>query len=274
MAADFGHRFIRSRMAVMTRQVKSAIRVLEILEFFDRRRHEATVMEVSQDLGYPQSSTSILLHNLTTLGYLQRGMDGKTFVPTLRVTILGSWIAPTEVPSAEILTLMQELGELTRETIILAALTNDVIRYVHVVPGSGSMRLHVGPGTLRPLAISGSGRLFMSAMTEDQVRRIIVRHNAAQRQDSERLSMAAVRRDLAQIRDTGCAVSLDRITPGAGVVFVRLPDGAIGTPHAIAVGGLSKKIKDNRDWYVQLIRKGMRRYLHYAGGARRQKAET
>lgn len=254
----------------MTRAVKSAIRVLEVLEYFDRRQREATVTDIARELKYPQSSTSVLLRNLTDLGYLQRGSGGNTYVPTTRVTLLGSWIAPMETPSGEVLALMQELGETTGETIILATLTNDFVRYVHVVPATTAMRLHVGPGMIRPIAISGAGRLFMSMMGEEQVRRIIVRHNAAEAEDTKRLSMAAVRRDLAAIREAGYALSLDRITPGAGVVFVPLPAAALGTPHAIAIGGLTKKVKDNCEWYARLIRSGIRRYLPHGAAAKRK----
>lgn len=251
-------------MAHADRSVKSAVRVLEILEFFDRRRREATVKEIAQELDYPQSSTSVLLQTLTSLGYLHRGSSGRTFQPTLRVSVLGSWMAPTEAPSGEVLTMMQALGEMTGETIILSALANDVVRYVHVVPATGSMRLHVGPGTVRPLATSGAGRLFMSTMSEEQVRQIVVRHNSAQKEDASRLSMAAVRRDLAQIKSMRYSVSLDKITAGAGVVNILLPPGAMQSPHALAIGGLSRKIKDNCEWYVQIMRKATRRYLRYA----------
>jgi IclR family acetate operon transcriptional repressor len=251
-------------MAEISAGVKSAVRALEILEFFDRRRREATVKEIATELGYPQSSTSVLLQTLTARGYLARGSGSRTFQPTLRVSVLGSWMAPTEAPSGEILTMMQELGDITGETIILAALANDVIRYVHVVPATGSMRLHVGPGTVRPLATSGAGRVFMSMMSEDQLRGIIIRHNASQKDDASRLSMAAVRRDLAQIKSQRYAISLDRITAGAGVVVLPLPPGAMKTPHALAIGGLSQKMKENCDWYVQLMRKSVRRYLRYA----------
>ena len=253
----------------MTRAVKSAIRVLEILEFFDRRHSEATVSDIARELRYPQSSTSILLQNLTELGYLQRGSTGKAYVPTIRVTVLGSWIAPMEKPGGDILALMQELGEMTGETIILATLTNDFVRYVHVVPATTAMRLHVGPGMIRPLATSGAGRLFMSTMGEDRIRTIVGRHNAVEVEDTKRLSMAAVRKDLAAIRAAGYALSLDRITPGAGVVIVPLSPAVLGTPHAIAIGGLSKKIKDNSEWYAQLIRKGIRRYVQQGAAPRR-----
>ena len=256
----------------MTRAVKSAIRVLEVLEFFDRRQGEATVTDIARELRYPQSSTSILLQNLAKLGYLQRGSTGKAYVPTIRVTLLGSWIAPIETPSGDILALMQELGGMTGETIILATLTNDFVRYVHVVPATTAMRLHAGPGEIRPLATSGAGRLFMSTMGEDRIRKIVVRHNAGETEDTKRLSMAAVRRDLAGIRVAGYALSLDRITPGAGVVFALLPPAALGTPHAIGIGGLSNKIKDHSDWYAQLIRKGIRRYVEGAAPRRARKA--
>lgn len=270
MVVARGSAAVDAQARAVTREVKSAIRVLEILEFFDRRRREATVMDVATELGYPQSSTSILLQNLAQRGYLQRRSGNRTYLPSMRVKLLGSWIAPTETPSGEILTLMQELGEATGETIILAGLANDVVRYAHVVPATGPMRLHVGPGTVRPLAVSGAGRLFMASMNEEQVRRIVARHNASLLEDPHRLSMAAVRRDLAQIRSLGYSLSLDRITPGAGVVFVRLPDGATEAPHAIAIGGVTQKIRENSESYAALIRRGIRRHLRYATSAGRK----
>lgn len=253
----------------MSRVVKSAVRVLEVFEFFDRRQAEATITEICHELNYPQSSTSILLQNLSELGYLQRGIDGRSFLPTQRVTILGSWIAPVQKPSEEAIALMRSLGHATGETIILAALVGDSVRYLYVVPATTAMRLHVGPGLVRPLATSGAGRLFMSTMGEEQVRRIIVRHNAAEINDTRRLSMAAVRRDLATIRETGYAVSLDRITPGAGVIALLLPDGVQGVPQAVAIGGLSRTVRDKAEFFAQLMRKEIRQHLKKTSDTKR-----
>lgn len=253
----------------MARSVKSAVRVLEVLEFFDRRQGEASVTEICKELRYPQSSTSILLNNLVDLGYLDRGLDGKAFIPTTRVTMLGSWIAPIQKPSPETIELMKALGEETGETIILAVLTGESVRYAHVVPATTALRLHVAPGLVRPLATSGSGRLFMSAMGEDQVRKIIVRHNAAETNDSRRLSMAAVRRDLDAIREAGYALSLDRITPGAGVVATALPDLGNGVAQAVMIGGASRTIRDNAENFAQLMRREIRRFLGSVSAGRR-----
>ena len=72
----------------MPRVVKSAVRVLEVLELFDRLQREASVGEIARELGYPVSSTSMLLGNLLERGYLRHGPDQRSYFPTPRVTLL------------------------------------------------------------------------------------------------------------------------------------------------------------------------------------------
>src|SRR5690349_21704846 len=72
--------------------VKSAGRVLEILEFFDEIRREASEAEIAHKLAYPQSSTSALLKSLTRLGYLDYDAASRTYLPSPRVALLGTWL--------------------------------------------------------------------------------------------------------------------------------------------------------------------------------------
>lgn len=245
----------------MNGTVKSATRVLEVFEYFDRIRRAATVMEVARSLGYPQSSTSVLLRSLVDLGYLEQDSGRRTYLPTPRVTLLGSWIEPLLSPGGAIVRMMDELGELTGETIILGVPSGEAVRYIHVVQATGAMRLHVGNGTMRPMAISGMGRLFMSTMDDVRVRQIVHRYNTEITREENKLNLAAVRRDLASLRADGYAPSFDRVTPGAGGISVLLPVTPHGVPMAMAIGGLSKTINDNRDRLLLLIRKSIRRQL-------------
>lgn len=73
--------------------VKSAARVLEVFEYFAGRKAPATVGEVCASLGYPQSSTSVLLKSLLTLGYLSYDGTTRRYAPSEKVANLGSWIA-------------------------------------------------------------------------------------------------------------------------------------------------------------------------------------
>ena len=51
--------------ALDPKKIKSAQRVLEVLEYFTHDREEATVMDIARAMGYPQSSTSELLSRTT-----------------------------------------------------------------------------------------------------------------------------------------------------------------------------------------------------------------
>jgi IclR family transcriptional regulator, acetate operon repressor len=245
----------------MPRTVKSAVRVLEVLELFDRLQREATVGEIARELGYPVSSTSILLGNLLERGYLRHGPDQRSYFPTPRVSLLGAWIEPLLTPSGEVLRLMAELGERTGETIILAAPTRDQAQYVHVVPATTTMRMHVGPGTMRPLVASGLGRTLLAAMPEDRVRHLVLRHKEGPLAAEFPVSFAALQRELASIRARGYSVTLRGVTPGAGLIGMLLPVRVDGLPLAVGIGGWANEMRNRQDEYVNLLREVTERHL-------------
>lgn len=241
--------------------VKSAARVIEMLEYFDSVRVEATIMDIARALDYPQSSTSVLVRSLVELGYLQHGVRYRAYRPTPRVTLLGAWIEPMLAPDGAIVRLMNELGDATGETIILASEHSTVVRYIYVVPASTAMRLHVGPGTLRPTAYSGAGRVFMSRMSEDRVRWLVHRFNEEHPKGTPRLYLTAVRRDLAAIRADGYCVSYDRITQGAGIVAAPLPVTSEAMPLVVGIGGLSQTIRAKSALFSARILDAIRRHF-------------
>ncbi|MGE0314439.1 MAG: IclR family transcriptional regulator [Lautropia sp.] len=245
----------------MGRPVKSAVRVLEIFELFDRLQREATVGEIARTLGYPKSSTSVLLNSLAELGYLYHGSSQRSYLPTPRVSLLGSWVAPMLSPGGDVLLAMAELGERTGETIILAAPTRDQIQYIHVVPATATMRLPVGPGTTRPMLTSGIGRLLLSVKADEEIAQMVYRHNSGPGADGARVSLAAVRRDLALIRAQGYALFYKGVTPGAAVLGMLLPFDVGGVRLAIGIGGWARTVRAHQDTYVTLLRSTIERRL-------------
>jgi len=246
----------------VSRTVKSAVRVLQVLELFDRLQREASVGEIASELGYPLSSTSMLLASLLECGYLRHGANPRTYFPTPKVTVLGSWVEPRLQPQGEVMRMMAELGEATGETIILAAPTRDQAQYVHVVPATTTMRMHVGPGTMRPLVASGLGRILISTMPDDKVRQLVMRHNDGPLVEKEgRVSMAALQREVSVIRTRGWSVVLRGVTPGAGLVGMLLPLELGGLPLALGIGGWAREIRAKQQDYVALLRGCVDRHL-------------
>ncbi|MEJ0045322.1 MAG: helix-turn-helix domain-containing protein [Rhodospirillales bacterium] len=120
--------------------IKSAERVLHVLEYFDSKRTKATVMEIARQLGYPQSSTSELLRCLVKLGYLNYDRFRRTYEPTARVPLLGAWVQPGLFRHGHLLPMLDEISRATGETVTLSSLVGLEVHYIHVVPAARHRR--------------------------------------------------------------------------------------------------------------------------------------
>ena len=69
--------------------IKSARRVFEIMEFFDRARRPLGLKAICDELRYPVSSGAAMLKSLVTLGYLEYDRKTQTYLPTMRIAVLG-----------------------------------------------------------------------------------------------------------------------------------------------------------------------------------------
>ena len=246
--------------------VKSAVRVIEVLEFFDAVQREASLSEIARALGYPLSSTSMLLHSLVQRGYLAQG-DKRAYRPTPRVKLLGAWLSPLLDANGPVTSMMDWVGSQCQQLVVLAAPEPMQVRYIRVVPATGTVRLHVTPGAVRPLPTSGFGRLFMTRMSDEEVDQVLRFHNAQQASDTSRLSATALRRDLQAIRATKCSVSFDKVSPGAGVVAVQVPTPVHETPLAVGIGGPSALIRSHAASYGALLQDAVRRFCAPAATA-------
>jgi DNA-binding IclR family transcriptional regulator len=241
--------------------VKSAARALEVLEYFDEIRSAASVMDVARTLHYPQSSTTELLKSLAQMGYLSYDPQQRRYLPTHRVALLGKWIQAPHLAEGRVTQMMEELGEITHETIILAEQSSTIVRYIYVVPSRKAMRLHVGPGTIRPIARSGIGRLFLSAMPPERVQQLLRRINASAAPDEPIINYATLKPELEMIARQGYYVLLAGVTPGSGIVTMMLPK-TEGYPElALGIGGFADGIAANADKLVDAMRRSIKRYL-------------
>ena len=218
--------------------VKSAARVLQIFELFDTMRGPLKVGEIAERLDYPQSSTSVLLRSLVGLGYLAADPVARTFVPTPRIGLLGSWCVTDPMRSGAVHRLMDELSRATGQTIILAGRNGIYAQYFHVVQATRPLRLHVPVGALRMLVWSTAGFVMLQDMPEAQVRVLVRRTNAEAGPSQARIQVADVLARIAQARQAGYGFSRALVTPGTGMICVRLPIQQAGAdPMTICVSG-------------------------------------
>ncbi|MHB1122183.1 MAG: IclR family transcriptional regulator [Ramlibacter sp.] len=229
--------------------VKSAARAIQVLEFFDAAKRASAVADVADHYGWPHSSTSALMRTLVSLGYLHYDASGRSYMPSMRVALLGDWLHESLLAHGRLSALLQQLHRETHETVVLAAQNGLHSQYLRVIEGTNTLRMHLQHGMLRPLLTSGTGRILMTQMEAGAIRKLVRKHNLRDGQDQP----VEVEEVLAQVdedRARGYAFSKNRITAHAGLIAMLLPTSACEKPLAIGVAGLTERLVANEQRYV------------------------
>jgi DNA-binding IclR family transcriptional regulator len=210
--------------ALSAGHVKSAQRVLEVFEYFNGGRQTATVMEISRRCGYPQSSASKLLSCLAGLGYLHHDHSNRTYRPTARVALLGSWVQPHLFRRGALLRMIDELADEIDCEVWLGAQVGLEAQILQTVTPAGRKMRNVRSGSSRSLLRSPLGRVLLSAADAAHARKLVHRLNADAPAE-KKLSWPELETELTLIRaqghaltvhdwdsgeDSGCAVLLPR----------------------------------------------------------------
>lgn len=236
--------------------VKSARRVLEIFEYFAGRQSPATVTEVSRELGYPQSSTSVLMESLRTLGYLSYDRYTRRFNPTLRIAFMGSWVQENMYNDGNLYRLMARLQQRTDCTVILGVQNDIHVQYIHSIQAGSALRFFVRAGTLRPLARAAIGKMLLSTQSDQTIRALLIRINA-QEEPQYRVKLADLMEDIACCRRDGYYISDGSVTQGAGVVAMLLPD-IPGQPQiGLGIGAPMPTLRQKRDEIIEVLREAV-----------------
>lgn len=233
--------------------VKSAVRVLEVLDFFRQRRQPASLKQIAESLEYPPSSATVLLKNLTDLGYLSYDRGTREYFPTLRVASLGDWISHELFGRGEIFELMQDLHVASGETVSIA-LQNDIyIQYSRVIQSTHPLRFYTEEGSQRPLTQSATGWLLLSTHSDAMVDRLVRRANIATPRGQERQPMGLMQERIAEARRAGVMYAENIPLTGGATVAALLPVKVQGKAVVLGMGGTIERIRPNKERYLKLL---------------------
>jgi DNA-binding IclR family transcriptional regulator len=235
--------------------IKSAERALGILEYFREERRAATVGEISNSLGLPQSSTSMLLKCLSNLGYLDYGPETRKFRPTYRVAVLGSWIQKSLFDGGPLTDTMEALRQETGESVMLGLQNGAKMQYVHIVEANNAVRLTIQVGILRPMTCSALGQMLLTRKADHEVRAIVRSNNADAVDAAHRVKEREFMAELETIRFRGFAESQGRMIAEANTIAMLVPVAKDATPLAIGVGGPIDRINLRRDDILRALRR-------------------
>jgi DNA-binding IclR family transcriptional regulator len=182
---------------------KSALRVLEIMEFIANERDGCTHTAIAQGLGIPKSSLTELLQDMVSKGYLQRKPDSGIF--TIGVQVL--WLANSYLRNLELVRIGQPivaaLFQQVKEFSLLAIPTGSeyVVISTESVPSVLAHSLQVG--SRGPLFCSALGKAILAFMPEEQCNAILESGPWPAYTPATKTKLPEIKAQLAETRRTG-----------------------------------------------------------------------
>ena len=238
-----------------TATVKSATRVIEVLEFFRDHREPRSLKQLTDALGYPQSSTTVLLKSLVNLGYLNYDRVRRVNFPTLRVASLGDWIGHALLGRGRLLEAMRDVHHATGETVSIAVQNDVYMQYIRVLQSSHPLRFYTEEGSMRPLVQSSLGWLLMSTRPDDEVERLVRRANIAIARPGDRVKVNEMVERVAALRGQATVYAENIPLLGGATLSTLLPVTIHDQPVAFGLGGALERVRPMQQRYATLLRR-------------------
>lgn len=253
------------------REVKSAVRSLDVLCLFAAERRALCQRDIVLLLGYPQSSTTFLLKTMVDSGYLIYDPIERTYFPTPKVLGIGDWLRETDYgrmdADSPLAGLIRELQDEFGETVCLSTQNDTNVYWHRVVARNLPASLYYPEGQMYALTYSSHGWVLMSRLKEERVDRTCRLVNAKERDVRLRVDPDKAVRRAEQIRQRGYFYHRNTFLVGGSSVSMLLPGRIGGRVFAIGVGGTVERIERKLDQIVPRFQAAVAAYGARIAGA-------
>lgn len=232
---------------------RSEIRAFRVLELLDARKAPLRLKDFVEDLAAPTSSTAELLKSMTDAGYLAFDVRTRSYMPTVRVASLGSWVPDSWLRREEVINAMATLSRKCGELIFLGVASDIYVHYTETLQSTLTIRMVVEPNAKRLLVQSGMGWALLSAEPDATIEKIHALTIHRKEADRRKLPLQKVMDQVQQARDKGYIYSRSTVFDGAGVIATRLPVMQHGRALALGIAGPTSRLDDSEAYLSRLL---------------------
>ena len=253
----------------MNHEVKSAVRVLELVEYLAGCSEPVTLKEITQQLGFPKSSTHALAQTLVARGYaIQDATERYVLVHGSRH---GSAVRAQE---ARLLSaahpVMEELRERTGETVVVSVRTGrGEVRRLAKCVSRQVVRYDVDLDAPNESDCTATGRILLAYWDPALVEAYLARKTVVAYTSATVTDIDALRRILAQVRHQGYAINDQEYVQDSVGVAAPIRDRDDNVVAALNLGTLTVRFRMRREEMIAAVKdcagKISRRIGHTAG---------
>jgi DNA-binding IclR family transcriptional regulator len=233
--------------------VKSAGRVLEVLEAFREELAPMTAQQLSTRLRYPLSSTSVLLRFMAAQGYLTVDKERRAYFPTARVAALGAWIHDSPIINPALTALARHVRRVSGETVSLSVAVGHEIEIVFIQLAKHQISLSIQVGARLPLCQSALGYAWLTTKEPREIRRVAEWHNSMVGRSGQ-VQIAQFVNNMKRFKEKGYVITPTPLFPGFATISVPLWDTVHEQVVMISVSGMRQGLFAQEERIVTLLR--------------------
>jgi DNA-binding IclR family transcriptional regulator len=216
--------------------VKTALRVIEIMEIYAREGRSLTLTELAKLLGAPMSSCLGLIRTLASLGYLYETGRRQGYYPTSRLLDIAQRISRNDPLLERVQPVLEALRDATGETVIFGKLQDDGrVLYLEVRESLNPVRYTATPGEARDVHVNSIGRAILGAMTAQARDAALSAADFTPRTGRTLTSRAALEEALRRWQEQGWYPNFGESFPDLGAIAVPVELG--GVIYGVSVAG-------------------------------------
>jgi DNA-binding IclR family transcriptional regulator len=235
-------------------------RAFAILEFLDGARRGWNISELSRKLGFPKSTTHLIVLTLERLGYLTREPGSRDYSLGLKVYGLGRGLMKKLVLPDIALPHLQWLVEKTRLTAHLAVLEKDQAIYIQKVDGPGLIKFDTYVGKRTNLHCTGVGKVLAAFADPQRQQQILSKKSFARYTNNTITSAALLKSELMNVRQRGYAIDDQEEELDIRCLAAPVFNQAGEFMAALGLTGTTGQLRnDNIDEYAGLVTEAARK---------------
>ena len=246
---------IASREDVADKGSRSVRRALDILELLLSEDRPTPVSAITGRLGIPKSTTYELVHTLIDGGYLDRNDQTGHVTLGRKLYDLGMAYKSRVDLLKEGSRIVEELRDLTGETVQLSILENDMMVVVMKEDGIRPIRIYSRVGSRVPVNWAAAGRLLVSDLPDGALADLLIREARQSPSGNAITDVPTLVEQIRRFRQQGYALELNEVNEHAGCVAAPVVDSngrcvasisIVAPEQRLNVDNLQKLIDDAR----------------------------
>ncbi len=234
-------------------RVKTALRIIEIIEIFAREQKPLALSELARELNAPASSCLALIRTLVSLGYLYETTRRQGYYPTGRLLAMSQRIARADPVLERLYPSLKELGHITGETVVLGKLSSlNTVLYLDVLPSDNPIHYVAVAGEQKEVHANSLGKALFSVLDEAEQQALLAQMNFRKYNDRTLTNKEQFLSHIRTGREKGLFTNLGESMADVGAI--AWPVSVSGGHFAISIAGPLYRIEANLENHAQKLR--------------------